>query len=117
MKVGEYARKHHGNYLLSHFAEGNELERASSVVLTVYSDDNLKILYEAKVGLIKNRDGTPIESAFETPIEPEYYTFGNTLVNTDIGNDPIVCPSLNEIMEAAEQNQKPRFEPIHYDLD
>lgn len=84
---GEYARKYNGSYLLGHFAEGNELERASSVVLTTYSDDGLKILYQAKVGLIKNRDGSPLEFAFETPIEPEYYTFGNTLVNAEIEND------------------------------
>ena len=96
-KVGEYARKHNGNYLLGHFAEGNELERASSVVLTVYSDDALKILYQAKVGLIKNRDGTPIEFAFETVIEPEYYTFGNKLVNIDLG-DEYNGPTLEEVL-------------------
>ena len=119
-KGKKYAGEHHGNYLTEHFAEGSELERSSSVVLTVYSDDNLKILYEAKVGLIKNRDGAPIESAFETPIEPEYYTFGNVIVNQDIvGIDSKFVPpaTLDEIMERVEQEQKPRFEPIEFDLD
>lgn len=100
---GEYARKHGGNYLLGHFAEGNELERASSLVLTTYSDDGLKALSTAKVGLIKNRDGAPIEFAFETVIEPEYYTFGNTIVNTDINtteiNSDFSAIPLDEILK------------------
>lgn len=103
---GEYARKHDGNYLLGHFAEGNELERASSLVLTTYSDDALKTLYTAKVGLIKNRDGAPIEYAFETIIEPEYYTFGNTLVNDNLNTD-FTPPSLEDVCE---------YEPVEYSV-
>lgn len=111
-KDGEYARKKNGNYLLGHFAEGNELERASSVVLTVYSNDELKILRQVNVGLIKNRDGTPLQYAFQVAIEPEYYTFGNKiLIAAREAEDNI--PTLEEAL--GEYQPPTQAEPVEID--
>lgn len=73
---------HEGDYLLSHFAEGNELERASSSVLTIYMNDSLKALKEVRIGLIKNRDGETVNGFFKK-VELEYYTIGDRLFNIE----------------------------------
>lgn len=56
------------------------------------------MLYTCKVSLIKNTNGETLEYAFEVPIEPEYYTFGNTLVILD-ENINIKLPPVEELME------------------
>lgn len=94
----KYEKLPRGNYLLSHFAEGNELERSSSVVLTVYVDEGLKVCHTAQVGLIKNRDGNTIEYAFETPQEADYYKFGNKVSEINSNNTSSI-PKLKEVIQ------------------
>lgn len=86
-----------GDYLLSHFAEGNELERASAIVLTVYSDNWLKIEETAKVGLIKNRDGEPLDGGLFVAIEPRYYMFGDKILEAAREAEKKI-PTLDEAM-------------------
>lgn len=86
-----------GDYLLNHFAEGNELERASAIVLTVYSDNWLKIINTAKVGLIKNRDGEPLDGGMFVRIEPKYYMFGDKILEAAREAEKKI-PTLSEAM-------------------
>ena len=51
------AMRNEGRYRLTALAEANELERASSLVLSVYSSEALKQVKAAKVQILKNRDG------------------------------------------------------------
>lgn len=104
----EYNRLPRGNYLLSHFAEGNELERASSVVLTTYVDEELKVSNTAKVGLIKNRDGDTIEYAFETPQGADYYKFGNKVSEVN-SNDSYSIPTMKDALGKY-------YEPLNYGI-
>ena len=67
-----------GRYRLTALAEANELERASSLVLSVYSSDSLKQVKAAKVQILKNRDGQVWSEPIEVFVDPVYYTFGDT---------------------------------------
>lgn len=75
---GEYASNHEGQYLISHFAEGNELPRSSALIFTInYNKINTQIY------LMKNRDGESNDNLIKADTELEYYTFGDTTVLED----------------------------------
>lgn len=86
------ASKSEGKYRLTALAEANELERASSVVLSVYSSDSLKAIKSAKVQILKNRDGEVWSEPMEIFVDPVYYAFGDvqgapsTTTSFDMGN-------------------------------
>ena len=71
------AVRHEGKYKLTALAEANELERASSLVLSTYSSDTLKQINEAKVQILKNRDGQAWSEPVEVFVDPKYYIFGD----------------------------------------
>ena len=71
------AVRHEGKYKLTALAEANELERASSLVLSTYSSDTLKQINEAKVQILKNRDGQVWTEPVEVFVDPKYYVFGD----------------------------------------
>ena len=71
------AVRHEGKYRLTALAEANELERASSLVLSTYSSDTLKQISEAKVQILKNRDGQVWSEPIEVFVDPKYYIFGD----------------------------------------
>lgn len=58
------AVKNNGQYNLNALAEANELERGSQIIMTIFTDEQLKMANEAKIQLLKNRNGvTMTESA------------------------------------------------------
>ena len=73
------ADKSNGRYRLTALAEANELERASSLVLSVYCTDTLKQMKSAKVQILKNRDGEVWPEPIETYADFAYYEFGETM--------------------------------------
>lgn len=73
----EYAVKHNENYQLTALAEANELERASSMVISVFTSDPLKAIKQAKVQLLKCRDGQTMEDSVPVFADLAYYTFGD----------------------------------------
>ncbi len=85
------AVRHEGKYKLTALAEANELERASSLVLSTYSSDTLKQINEAKVQILKNRDGQVWSEPIEVFVDPKYYIFGDVQdgisPDTDFGSD------------------------------
>lgn len=81
-----------GKYRLTALAEANELERASSVVLSVFCSESLKQIKSAKIQILKNRDGEAWSEPMETFVDPVYYAFGdikgaiNSTPDFNIGN-------------------------------
>lgn len=71
------ASKNQGQYRLTALAEANELERASSVVMSVFTDTALKQVNAAKIQVLKNRDGEVMTEAMEIFVDPAYYAFGD----------------------------------------
>lgn len=63
-------------YNLTALSDANELERCSSTVLSVYTDDDLKLAHQVYVQLLKTRYGSTVQPT-PVDIEPEYYKFGN----------------------------------------
>lgn len=62
-------------YSLTALSDANELERCSSVVLSVYTNDDLKNSKQAYVQLLKTRYGSTVPPT-PVDIEPEVYKFG-----------------------------------------
>lgn len=73
------AAKKNGAYDLTALAEANELERCSSVILTVFHDKNLTAANELKICLLKNRYGMTHTDPIITDVYPEYYYVGDRL--------------------------------------
>lgn len=79
-----------GKYDMTAIAEANELERAASLILMIYSDDDLKLIEEARVQLLKSRfgkcQGVPIPVCFKADFsqigEMSDMSSGNTGYNS-----------------------------------
>jgi replicative DNA helicase len=69
------AVKRGGLYDLTAIAEVNEVERASSRILSIFTDDNLKASKECKVQLLKSRFGKPVPDPVSVFVDPECYIF------------------------------------------
>lgn len=110
-KGSEYARGHNGTYLIDHFAEGNELQRASAVVITIYHN-----IYVAQLGLIKFRDGESNGEIFEIETNDlNYYTFGDTVTVDDVNEYRI--PRIEDVLgEYYEDKDEKNFD-IPKELD
>ena len=81
------AVRHEGRYRLTALADANELERAATLVLSVYCSESLKQINTVKVQILKNRDGQAWEEPMEVFADPVYYLFGNNEESTAIGMD------------------------------
>ena len=75
----KYAARHNGNYQLNALAEANELERASNIVLSIYTDESSFASNQAFVKICKSRDTGAMEEAISTDIEPATYLIGDFL--------------------------------------
>ncbi len=67
----------YATYDLTCLSEFNELERSSSVVITLYSDDSLKSGKEMRYQVLKNRFGETICTPKAITINPEIYFIGD----------------------------------------
>lgn len=92
------AAKKGGAYDLSALAEANELERCSSVVLTVFHDKNSSKINELKVCLLKNRYGAAHEEPIITSVIPEHYYVGDSLDGYEYNNDDVDFDENTEAM-------------------
>ena len=76
-----YAGKKHkekdaGNYLMQHIAEASEVERASSYIVTVYTDPGSQLTKLLKIGAIKLRNASLPLDATNVFADGEYYQVG-----------------------------------------
>lgn len=70
------ARKNEGVYDLAALQDSNRQEKDASKVLTIYADENLKLLNQAKICVLKNRTGATIYDPIVVEVVPESYIFG-----------------------------------------
>ena len=75
-------------YDLQAIGESNELERSSSVILSVYADEAMRVSEEALVQLLKNRNGVTREEPFRVYVNPRFYVFGQD--SLDVSGDALV---------------------------
>lgn len=92
-----------GDYLLSHFAGGMDLARASSVVLTIYFNDTKPS--QARVSVLKNRDGQTMKHGIAIDVQPEYYTIGDKNLNIRE-----YSKTDNNVQESQQENNIQRLE-------
>lgn len=72
-----HARKKDGSYLLHQIAEASELERASSYIISVYTDELLQMSKMIKLGAIKLRGSSLPIGTINTYADGKYYQIGN----------------------------------------
>ena len=75
----EYANKHEGQYLLTHAAEANELERSASYVISVFANDMTRGSNELMVQLLKSRNSETMLEPQTVKINPAYYQVGGNI--------------------------------------
>ena len=87
----EYATKHNGMYLPTGLAESNELERASTLIITTFLSSGASATSEIQMAILKNRNGERMQETETAPINPEYY-----MVGTGLAFEPELVPPVFE---------------------
>jgi len=81
------AAKNGGRYSLRAIAEANEVERASSLVFSIYTSEDMKLAKEALVSLIKSRYSQTIYEPVLVFADPVCYKIGEESQATLDGQD------------------------------
>lgn len=102
----KYAKKHNGVYQLSALAEANELERASNIVLSIYTDESMLMANQAKVKVCKSRDSCASEETIDAYIDPATYLFG------DKRNDNFLQNNVLEMFELFSNNNDTKLDGL-----
>lgn len=92
------AAKRDGEYDLTALAESNEIEKASSVIITLFSDEKLKESKEIKFQILKNRDGVKKER-----VDTIYCDFAHQVVGGEsaTSDDDFTNTSFEELGEVS----------------
>ena len=94
-----YASKHDGMYLATHVAEASEIIRASSYIISVYTDATLQNSKLLKVGCVKLRGAQLPLSTINVFADGSVYQVGDTdVVAADY--------SMNDLMDVNIENKK-----------
>ena len=75
-----YSRKHDGQYLMQHMAEASEVERASSYIITVYTDPMVQITKQIKLGAVKLRGSALPTNIITATADGEFYQVGDSVL-------------------------------------
>ena len=96
-----YAHKHNGNYLIQHVAEASEVERASSYIITTYTDATSQVTKLIKMGAIKLRGAQLPLDTVQVFADGEYYQVGDTpiLEQTDYSIKEAITNSNTNLEE------------------
>lgn len=78
------ASRREGQYDLMAIGDLNEIERASSYCVFLYTSDSMKITQETKISLLKNRLGVPIPVPFKTSFTPNVVAIGKKLERAEL---------------------------------
>lgn len=78
------AVKRNGMYDMTALKEANELETCAAVILGIFSDTSLIVSNQAKVGILKNRDGNRASEAYTVPADFPHQLIGGvgSTINT-----------------------------------
>lgn len=77
------AVKHEGMYDLTSLKEANEIETASSIIISLFTDPALQASKEIKFGILKNRDGNRTDTAEPIYCDFEHYMIGGDNITSD----------------------------------
>lgn len=91
------AAKHDGLYDLTCLKEANEIETASSIIITLYSDPVLAESKEIKFSIIKNRDGLRTETAEPISCDLAHMVIGGDGITSD---QQFATMSMEDLMNA-----------------
>ena len=83
----EYASKHDGQFLITHAAEANEIERSASMMISVFANETSRESNEITVHLLKSRNSETMPEPQQVRINPQYYMVG-TGVKVEDGGSP-----------------------------
>lgn len=116
----EYARDNNGKYGATAMAEANELERASTLILTVYAETEMKDLGMAKVQILKYRDNKNEDDPTEVNIDLKYYLFGDSIDGTSEISDSVNEETTNLLSQMDDNSDIfedfKEFMPDNFDL-
>lgn len=74
----DYARKHDGQYLMTHIAEASEIERSASYIVSTYGDAMTQVSKLLKMGTLKLRNAALPMDTINVFADGEYYQVGET---------------------------------------
>ena len=85
------AKENNGKYDLTSMAEANELERASTLILSIFAEPEMKDMGITKVQILKYRDSKDENEPTEVGVDLPYYVFGDLepgsgTISTDLSN-------------------------------
>lgn len=86
-REGYKAALKNGGYDLTGIAEGNEIERSSQLVLSIFTTDIDREANQTKMQILKSRDNKPTTNSLLVGLEPNYYTFGLEVEQPEYNND------------------------------
>lgn len=72
-----YAQRHDGQYLSQHLAEASEVERASSYIISVYTDSMTQVTRQLKMGAVKLRNAPLPASTIVVSEDGAFYQVGD----------------------------------------
>ena len=78
-----YASKHNGMYLVTHVAEASEVIRASSYIISVYTDVGMQFVKSLAVGAVKLRGSQLPQSTINVFADGKYYQVGDIIQHRD----------------------------------
>lgn len=85
-----FAQKNDGLYLMCHIAEASEIERASSYIISTYTDACMQMSKQMKIGAIKLRGAALPMSTINTYADGEFYNVGEVPIQ-EIRSYDIYC--------------------------
>ena len=96
----EYACRHGGKYLMTGLAEANELERAATCLIGLFSNEQLESSKEIQIQLLKNRYGEKMLEPETTDTNLSYYMVGHGLSGIVETVAPVFDNNLDEFYSA-----------------
>ncbi len=92
-----------GKYDLTSIAEGNEIERSSQLVLSIFTNKEDRNNNRTKIQILKSRDDKSNEEMISIDLEPKYYAFGikskNSRSNNEQANNINIQGNSKETMD------------------
>ena len=87
-----------GKYRLTNIAEGNEIERSSQLVLSLYTSEEDYQNNQTHLQVLKYRDGKIPEDTIDINLAPQYYAFDVKTNNKkdNVGADKFFIKNKND---------------------
>ena len=105
------AKANNGKYGATAMAEANELERAATLILTVYTEAEMKDMGIAKMQVLKYRDSRSDDDPVEVAIDLEHYLFSDSIE----GASTVSAETSENLLDQLSKNEDNLDEMINLD--